>query len=146
LRPEDEFTADQRGFDGPLRATCLSSIVGAPFEAREAEEAMRKVNSNKIAQRPVPAIEDNGKVRLGFLSPSLPPVRVAPANTEDQGKVRLGFLSPSLPPVRVAPANTGDQGKVRLGFLSPSLPPVRIAPANVEDKGKVRLGYLSPSL
>jgi hypothetical protein len=45
---------------------------------------------------PVPSIEDTGKVRLGYLSPSLPPVRVAPATVKDDGKVRLGYLSPSL--------------------------------------------------
>jgi len=57
---------------------------------------MQKSGSKVTVKRPVPSVEDNGKVRLGYLSPSLPPVRVAPANVKDEGKVRLGYLSPSL--------------------------------------------------
>jgi hypothetical protein len=69
---------------------------------------------------PTPAIADNGRVRLGYMSPSLPPVRLS-AETEDNGKVRIGYMSPSLPPVRVAPASTQDNGKVRIGYMSPVL-------------------------
>ena len=82
---------------------------------------MEKRGLQVTVKAPVPSIADTGKVRLGYLSPSLPPVRVAPTDQRDTGKVRLGNLSPSLPPVRVAPANVEDKGKVRLGYLSPSL-------------------------
>jgi hypothetical protein len=51
--------------------------------------------------------------------------KTAPREIEDSGKVRLGFTSPSFPPARSAPANTADGGKVRLGFTSPSFPPKR---------------------
>jgi hypothetical protein len=57
---------------------------------------MQKSGSTETVKAPVRAIEDSGKVRLGYLSPSLPPVHVVPANVEDKGKVRLGYLSPSL--------------------------------------------------
>ena len=57
---------------------------------------MWNVNRTKIAKTPVPAMEHNAKVGLGSLSPSFPPVQVAPADVEDKRKVRLGFLSPVL--------------------------------------------------
>ena len=42
-------------------------------------------------------------------------------NTNDAGKVRLGGMSPSLTPVRVAPIHVADTGKVRLGGMAPTL-------------------------
>ena len=45
-----------------------------------------------------------------------------PANIADNGKVRLGGSSPSLP-IRIAPASVADSGRVRLGGSSPALPP-----------------------
>ena len=41
-------------------------------------------------------VQDNGKVRLGNLSPSFPAARPTTTKTADNGKVRLGNLSPSL--------------------------------------------------
>jgi hypothetical protein len=43
-----------------------------------------------------------------------------PANVADDGKVRLGGTSPSLP-IRIAPASVADSGKVRIGGTSPAL-------------------------
>ena len=62
------------------------------------------------------ATADAGKVRIGGLSPSLPPVRISAA---DAGKVRIGGCAPSLPPVRISAI---DAGKVRIGGNAPSLP------------------------
>jgi hypothetical protein len=82
---------------------------------------MRNVQTKNSVIVPVHAVEDNGAVRIGFMSPSLPPVRSAPPSSEDKGAVRIGFMSPSLPPVRSAPAATADKGAVRIGFMSPTL-------------------------
>jgi hypothetical protein len=60
------------------------------------EAIMQKSGSKETVKAPVPAIKDSGKIRLGFMSPSFPPVRVAPADVEDKKKVRLGFMSPSF--------------------------------------------------
>ena len=46
------------------------------------------------------AISDNGRVRIGDLSPSFPPVRDSATNTRDSRKVQIGDLSPSFPAVR----------------------------------------------
>jgi hypothetical protein len=45
-----------------------------------------------------------------------------PVNITDNGKVRIGGASPSLP-IRIAPASIADNGKVRIGGASPALPP-----------------------
>jgi hypothetical protein len=57
--------------------------------------------------------------------PSMKPVSLSGAAIADAGKVRIGGLSPSLPPVRISAI---DAGKVRIGGCAPSLPPVRISP------------------
>jgi len=49
---------------------------------------------------PTQEIEDSGRVQMGAISPSFPPVRAAPASTKDDAKVRLGAISPSFLPVR----------------------------------------------
>ena len=46
--------------------------------------------------QPTADVADAGKVRLGGLAPSLPPVRPTSREVEDSGKVRLGGLSPAL--------------------------------------------------
>ena len=66
---------------------------------------------------PTPDIEDRGQVRLGAVSPAMPPVRTVSAATKDAGTVRLGAVSPAMPPVRIARADTKDSGKVRLGAV-----------------------------
>jgi hypothetical protein len=43
---------------------------------------------------------DSGRVQMGAVSPSFPPVRVAPGQVKDIGKVHLGAVSPSFPPAR----------------------------------------------
>ena len=54
-------------------------------------------------------------------------VSATPANIVDTGKVRIGNVSPSFPPVSTTPAKIADGGKVRIGNVSPSFPPVRAA-------------------
>jgi hypothetical protein len=45
-------------------------------------------------------ISDSGRVRIGDMSPSFPPVRRRPANISDSRKVRIGDMSPCFPPLR----------------------------------------------
>jgi len=62
---------------------------------------MKKIDGIEVVHSSTPAIEDSGMVRMGFLSPSFPPVRSAPAKVvTNNGKVRTGFLSPAFPPAR----------------------------------------------
>ena len=96
-----------------MRMPLLCRVAGINKGPRQLEAEMQ-------VKKQVPvSIADNGKVRLGGNSPSLP-IRVAPASVADSGKVRLGGNSPSLP-MRIAPASVADNGKVRLGGLSPAL-------------------------
>jgi hypothetical protein len=52
------------------------------------------------AKATIPETEDGGRVQLGAVSPSFPPVRATPANIKDRGKIEMGAVSPSFPPVR----------------------------------------------
>jgi hypothetical protein len=65
---------------------------------------MRTNGPSKTRMSPI-AVIAGGKVGVGCLRPSLPPVQISPPDVEDQGKVRLGFLSPSLAmmPLRCGP-------------------------------------------
>ncbi|MGI9492925.1 MAG: hypothetical protein ACR2QF_11055 [Geminicoccaceae bacterium] len=47
-------------------------------------------------ESPSPEIEDNGKVRIGGVSPSFQPIKVSPRAVQDSGKVRIGGTSPAL--------------------------------------------------
>jgi hypothetical protein len=88
---------------------------------KEPLEATMTDREPKSVKTPTPAIVDRGQVRIGSLSPNLPPVRTAPASTADAGKVRIGSMAPSFPAVRTAPAAVADGGKVRIGSMSPAL-------------------------
>ena len=61
---------------------------------------MKSIGSDKVAPTPSAAIKDDGKVRMGLMSPSFPPARTKPANVSDSGRLRMGTLSPTFPPVR----------------------------------------------
>jgi len=61
---------------------------------------VKEISAEKVTPRSRPATQDNGKVRMGTLSPSFPPVRDRPANLADSGRLRMGTLSPTFPPVR----------------------------------------------
>jgi len=62
---------------------------------------MAKVtNTSAGSERRPTVISDSGRVRIGSLSPALPPVRHETAKTDDMAKVRIGSLSPAFPAVR----------------------------------------------
>jgi hypothetical protein len=61
---------------------------------------VKQINLDKVVKTPTPAIEDDGRVRLGMVSPSFSPVRVAPAGVADSGNGRTGYMSPSFLPTR----------------------------------------------
>jgi hypothetical protein len=73
-------------------------------------------------------------------------VKLSPSQVQDNGKVRMGTLSPSFPAPRAEKAATADNGKVRMGTLSPSFPAPRTEKTATADNGKVRMGTLSPAL
>ena len=54
-------------------------------------------------------ISDSGKIRIGSLSPTFPPVRGGPANISDGGNVKMGAYSPAFPPPVRGAAATGDE-------------------------------------
>jgi hypothetical protein len=64
------------------------------------ERTVIEISANKVVNTPSPAIEDCGKVRMGTMSPTFPPVRIHPANLADDGRLRMGTMSPTFPPVR----------------------------------------------
>ena len=64
------------------------------------EASVNEISPEKVAPVSMPAAQDSGKVRMGTLSPSFPPVRARPVNLADSGRLRMGTLSPTFPPVR----------------------------------------------
>lgn len=58
---------------------------------------MKEISTVKIPTR---TIADDGRVRIGVMTPLFPAVRDEPENVADGGKVRLGVTSPTFPPVR----------------------------------------------
>jgi hypothetical protein len=64
------------------------------------EASVKKTPAEKVVPIPSPAIQDRGKVRMGTMSPTFPPVRTKPANFADSGRIRLGTMSPTFPPLR----------------------------------------------
>jgi len=63
-------------------------------------------------------------------------VKLSPSQVQDNGKVRMGMLSPSFPAPQTGKTETADSGKVRMGMLSPTFPAVRIAAAATADNSK----------
>jgi hypothetical protein len=63
--------------------------------------SVKSIGADKVRRSPHPATQDNGKVRMGTMSPTFPLVRNKPANVTDSGRLRMGTLSPTFPPVRV---------------------------------------------
>jgi hypothetical protein len=65
------------------------------------QSIVKNIDQEKVVPRATRATEDSGKVRIGTVSPTFPPVhRDAPATSTDSGKVRMGTVSPTFPPVR----------------------------------------------
>jgi len=61
------------------------------------EVAVKSINAEKVVNTRDPATEDDGKVRMGTMSPSFPPARNRPANLADSGRLRMGTMSPTFP-------------------------------------------------
>jgi hypothetical protein len=96
------------------------------FRRDQELEAQMKADINTLPARdPFREIADNGKVRIGDMSPNFPPPRTTPGAAEDSGKVRIGDMSPGFPPPRTTPVAARDNGRVRIGDMSPSFPPKR---------------------
>lgn len=57
---------------------------------------MKGIEPDKVVPNPSPAIQDTGKVRVGFIAPVFPPAR----SVADNGKVRIGFIAPVFRPAR----------------------------------------------
>ena len=58
---------------------------------------MKNIPAEKVVNTRHPGAEDDGKVRMGTMSPSFPPVRGRPANLDDTGRLRMGTMSPTFP-------------------------------------------------
>jgi hypothetical protein len=65
------------------------------------EVTVKTISEDKVVNTRHPVTEDDGKVRMGTLSPSFPPVRDRPANLADAGRLRIGTLSPTFPLSRI---------------------------------------------
>jgi len=65
------------------------------------ETTVEKIGADKVVGASNATTEDNGRVRMGTLSPSFPPVHSKPASVDDKGQVRIGLMSPSFPPARI---------------------------------------------
>jgi hypothetical protein len=61
---------------------------------------VKELGSEKVARGSTSATQDDGKVRMGTMSPSFPPVHASPANLADSGRLRMGTLSPTFPEAR----------------------------------------------
>jgi hypothetical protein len=61
---------------------------------------MAATSVKKVVQTPALQIQDDGRVRIGFMAPSFPPVHAQPRDVADDGRVRTGFMTPAFPPVR----------------------------------------------
>jgi hypothetical protein len=100
--------------------------MGAECRRDQQQEAgMTRTETNRVATKSAPAIEDSGKVRIGATSPSFPLARATPRTNADSGKVRIGATSPSFPLARATPRTNADSGKVQIGAVSPNFPPAR---------------------
>jgi hypothetical protein len=86
-----------QGHESVPTGNCIDANSGAIKEL----EAHMKIDIGTLTAKTAPReIEDSGKVRVGNMSPSFPPVRTTPADVRDLGKVQMGNMSPSFPPVR----------------------------------------------
>jgi hypothetical protein len=62
---------------------------------------VKNIGQEKVVGVTNPATQDSGRVRIGTVSPTFPPVRGdTPATLADSGQVRMGTVSPTFPPAR----------------------------------------------
>jgi hypothetical protein len=65
------------------------------------QHTVKNIRPEKVVAVRSPATQDSGRVRIGTMSPTFPPVRgAASATSADSGQVRMGTMSPTFPPVR----------------------------------------------
>jgi hypothetical protein len=65
------------------------------------QHTVKNIGQEKVVTAASPATQDSGRVRIGTVSPTFPPVRGdRPATLADNGQVRMGTVSPTFPPVR----------------------------------------------
>jgi hypothetical protein len=58
------------------------------------EKTVKDIGTVKI---PTPAIEHNGTVRMGMMTPPFPPVHAKPTGVVHKGNIRVGSFSPLFP-------------------------------------------------
>src|SRR5262245_8050162 len=75
------------------------------------EKIVTEISAEKVVHIPGPATQDSGKVRMGTMSPTFPPVHTKPANLTDGGRLRMGTMSPSFPPGRIRYTRRRRRGK-----------------------------------
>ena len=62
---------------------------------------VKNIRQEKLVPGATRATQDSGRVRIGTVSPTFPPVRGdTPAIFADTGQLRMGTMSPTFPPVR----------------------------------------------
>ena len=65
------------------------------------QDTVKNISPGKVVTGENRATQDSGRVRIGTVSPTFPPVRGdTPATLADRGQVRMGTVSPTFPPVR----------------------------------------------
>jgi hypothetical protein len=65
------------------------------------QDTVKNISPEKAVTVGNRATQDNGRVRIGTVSPTFPSVRGdTPATLADSGQVRMGTVSPTFPPVR----------------------------------------------
>src|SRR5262249_32620896 len=78
----------------------LSIVSPNPESGLNMEVAVKEVSAEKVVNTRDPAIADDGKVRMGTMSPTFPPARAHPRPLADSGRLRMGTMSPTFPPPR----------------------------------------------
>ena len=65
------------------------------------QSSVKNIGQGKVVTVINRATQDSGRVRIGTVSPTFPPVRGdTPATLADTAQVRMGTVSPTFPPVR----------------------------------------------
>jgi len=75
---------------------CIDADIGA---GKPTETLMQTIVAMNVVSNP--EVKDGGRVQIGAISPSFPPLR-AGDHRKDETKVRMGAISPAFPPARAA--------------------------------------------
>ncbi len=63
----------------------------------EQQEAGMKVIRSQKEKAPARDTRDSGTVQIGAMTPTFPPVSVAPSQSQDSNKIRMGAMTPTFP-------------------------------------------------